>query len=674
MQHDADLELREKVAAEGEARGTLLHMVSLGKRQASLSFDLGESSVGPQDHEETWEPVQEFDRLVIESPQTGVLWDADAHDACVALARALDLRDKWQALFVLADADPDAVPKEPQAHERRAPEYNPFEGNIPSASKHVFEVVDGVYHAKSAPGDRSFEFRVPSAAEFYRDLFEIHRITMMGPVKSYAYKRLRVLEEHFNMHVMLNSERELAAQKSVPHRDFYNVRKVDTHVHHSACMNQKHLLRFIKSKLRKDPNEIVTFRDGKFMTLAEVFSSLELTAYDLSVDTLDMHANNTFHRFDRFNLKYNPAGQSRLREIFLKTDNLLAGQYMAEITREVMADLEASKYQLTEWRVSIYGRKLSEWDKLARWFFVNQLAHPCNRWLIQIPRIYHVYKRMGEVSNFQDMIDNIFAPLFEVTRDPRSNLSLHTFLQTIVGFDSVDDESKPERILAQPDTTLPSPENWTSDENPPYVYYAYYLYANLATLNRLRKSRGLNTFEFRPHAGEAGALDHLDSCFLVANKINHGITLRKSPGLQYLYYLKQIGIAMSPLSNNKLFLDYNRNPFMKYFAQGLNVSLSTDDPLLLHYTKEALMEEYSVAAQVWKLSSIDTCEIARNSVLQSGFEQRFKRHFLGKNYWRPGAAGNDIRLTNVPNIRVQYREEMLQAELELIRKANLGQD
>ncbi len=62
--------------------------------------------------------------------------------------------------------------------------------------------------------------------------------------------------------------------------------------------------RFIKSKLKKDPNEIVTFRDGRFMTLAEVFASLKMTAYDLSVDTLDMHANNTFHRFDRFNLKY----------------------------------------------------------------------------------------------------------------------------------------------------------------------------------------------------------------------------------------------------------------------------------------------------------------------------------------------------------------------------------
>jgi AMP deaminase len=68
-------------------------------------------------------------------------------------------------------------------------------------------------------------------------------------------------------------------------------------------MNQKHLLRFIKAKLKQTPNEVVAFRDGRFLTLAEVFASLLLTSYDLSVDTLDMHANNTFHRFDRFNLK-----------------------------------------------------------------------------------------------------------------------------------------------------------------------------------------------------------------------------------------------------------------------------------------------------------------------------------------------------------------------------------
>jgi hypothetical protein len=40
---------------------------------------------------------------------------------------------------------------------------------------------------------------------------------------------------------MLNADREFLSQKAAPHRDFYNVRKVDTHVHHSACMNQKSL-------------------------------------------------------------------------------------------------------------------------------------------------------------------------------------------------------------------------------------------------------------------------------------------------------------------------------------------------------------------------------------------------------------------------------------------------
>lgn len=38
--------------------------------------------------------------------------------------------------------------------------------------------------------------------------------------------------------------------------------------------------------------------------------------------------------------------------------------------------------------------------------------------------------------------------------------------------------------------------------------------------------------------------------------------------------------------------------------------------------QEPLMEEYSIAAQVWKLSSCDMCELARNSVLMSGFSQK----------------------------------------------------
>ena len=35
--------------------------------------------------------------------------------------------------------------------------------------------------------------------------------------------------------------------------------------------------------------DVVIYRDDKYLTLAEVFRSLNLTAYDLSIDTLDMH-------------------------------------------------------------------------------------------------------------------------------------------------------------------------------------------------------------------------------------------------------------------------------------------------------------------------------------------------------------------------------------------------
>ena len=54
----------------------------------------------------------------------------------------------------------------------------------------------------------------------------ILRITSMGPVKTFSHHRLLLLEQKFNLHVQLNADKEFLAQKSAPHRDFYNVRKV----------------------------------------------------------------------------------------------------------------------------------------------------------------------------------------------------------------------------------------------------------------------------------------------------------------------------------------------------------------------------------------------------------------------------------------------------------------
>ncbi|GAB7364478.1 hypothetical protein MBLNU230_g5288t1 [Neophaeotheca triangularis] len=508
--------------------------------------------------------------------------------------------------------------------------------------------------------------QVPSIREFYMDLDTILGISSDGPSKSFAYRRLQYLEGKFNLYVLLNEYQEVADTKAVPHRDFYNVRKVDTHVHHSACMNQKHLLRFIKSKMKKSPDEVVLFRDGKHLTLREVFESINLTAYDLSIDTLDMHAHtDSFHRFDKFNLKYNPIGESRLRTIFLKTDNYIHGRYLAEITKEVIADLESSKYQMVEWRISIYGRSLDEWDKLAAWVVDNKLYSPNLRWLIQVPRLFDVYKSSGLMQNFQEVIVNLFKPLFEVTKDPTSHPKLHIFLQRVIGFDSVDDESKTERRIYR---KFPLPAAWDTHQNPPYSYWIYYLFANIASLNVWRKQRGFNAFDLRPHCGEAGDTDHLAAAVLCCHSISHGLLLRKVPLLQYIFYLERIGVAMSPLSNNALFLAYERNPFLQYFRRGLNVSLSTDDPLQFAFTKEPLIEEYAVAAQIYKLSAVDMCELAKHSVMQSGFEHQIKQKWLGQHYHRPGVPGNDMAKVNVPNIREAFRHETWLQEMAMIER------
>ncbi|XP_065167724.1 AMP deaminase 2 isoform X3 [Atheta coriaria] len=529
----------------------------------------------------------------------------------------------------------------------------------------------GVFHVfasdEALAEDKQCDYPYPDLDQFVTDMNTMCNMIADGPLKSFCYRRLSYLSSKFQLHVLLNELRELASQKAVPHRDFYNIRKVDTHIHAASCMNQKHLLRFIKKTLKNHADEVVTNNNGKKMTLKEVFQSMNLTTYDLTVDMLDVHADrNTFHRFDKFNAKYNPIGESRLREVFLKTDNYLNGKYFARIIKEVASDLEESKYQNAELRLSIYGKSREEWDKLAKWAIASDVYSDNVRWLIQIPRLFDIFKLNNMMEHFQEILTNIFLPLLEVTAVPSSHPELHKFLQYVIGFDSVDDESKPENPLFEKD--INSPDTWSDTENPPYAYYQYYMYANIAVVNHFRADRGLNTFVLRPHCGEAGPVQHLVCGYMLSENISHGLLLRKVPVLQYLYYLAQIGIAMSPLSNNSLFLNYHRNPLPEYLARGLCVSLSTDDPLQFHFTKEPLMEEYSIAAQVWKLSSCDMCELARNSVLMSGFPHKMKQYWLGPNYTKEGVAGNDITRTNVPDIRVAFRYETLIDELNNIFK------
>ncbi|KAL1229090.1 AMP deaminase 2 [Trichinella pseudospiralis] len=544
-------------------------------------------------------------------------------------------------------------------------EKRPFDCEIPNSAGFYLKSVNGIVQVsrtQDGPIIEELQSSYTELSEFVSDLLRMQSMIMNGPLKSFCHRRLSYLNAKFQLHILLNDIREMTEQKSVPHRDFYNIRKVDTHVHAASSMNQKHLLRFMKKKVRTEGNRVVLMRGDTPVTLEQVFKEVGLTAFDLSVDSLDVHADrNTFHRFDKFNSKYNPLGQSVLRDIFIKTDNYIKGEFFAEVMKEVIADLAESKYQHAEYRLSIYGRSADEWDKLADWAIRNNVHSHHVRWLIQIPRLFDIYKSKNLIQSFQQMVDNVFLPLFEVTNDPSSHPQLHRFLRYVAGIDSVDDESKAEH--SQIDHKTVTADQWVSEENPPYAYYMFYLYANIAVLNRFRKLRGFNTFSLRPHCGEAGSVNHLVAGFMTAESIAHGLLLRKVPVLQYLYYLCQIGIAMSPLSNNGLFLAYHRNPLPEFLAKGLNISLSTDDPLQFHFTKEPLMEEYSIAAQVWKLSNSDMCEIARNGILQSSFPENMKVHWLGPNYKEEGVLGNDVSRTNVPDIRVSYRYETLIDEL-----------
>lgn len=75
-----------------------------------------------------------------------------------------------------------------------------------------------------------------------------------------------------------------------------------------------------------------------------------------------------------------------------------------------------------------------------------------------------------------------------------------------------------------------------------------------------------------------------------------------------------------------------------------------------------------MAAQIYKLSPADMCELARNSCVQSGFEMAVKRHWLGPEWYREGKDGNLIHKTNVPNLRAEYRHATLSEERNMVRR------
>ena len=211
-----------------------------------------------------------------------------------------NISSEFSAISDKPMSSPNAVqtPHSPSQKRRKAghdigSDFDFSDCHLAGTSEKLFEMdQNGVYQVYDIGLDGPHKqpiITIPTIREYYMDLESVLAVSSDGPSKSFAFRRLQYLEGKFSLYVLVNDYQETADARRVPHRDFYNVRKVDTHVHHSSCMNQKHLLRFIKSKMKKSSDEVVMHRDGKHLTLKQVFESINLTAYDLSIDTLDMH-------------------------------------------------------------------------------------------------------------------------------------------------------------------------------------------------------------------------------------------------------------------------------------------------------------------------------------------------------------------------------------------------
>jgi len=614
-----------------------------------------------EDEEDLADKQITYTKLIIENDKliSGTAFSYEYPQVAGIVLQLLDIRDKY--IFPLSEYTniPDLI-------EFKAPSSEPIinylkDTALPEKLQNVeLKNINGaiVPHINGEP-----ICTITSATDYVRDLTHLLTENYNRSTRNFCNKKLNLLSEKFNMHLLFNREKEFFEQKVNIHRDFYNIRKVDNLLDHASAASVGVFLSFVKEKFLSEKNTevIIDQQTKKPFTLEQVLETYNLKQRVLTIEDLEVrnYFLETLPHIHRESKKAKQQSRnSVIGEVFLQWDNMLKGRFLAELTHELFKEYKKYKFQVSELRISVYGKDRGEWDRLQNWFNTYKIYDQRVRWIVQIPQLYKVFRKQKNVQNVQEMLDNIFQPLFEVTIDPSSNPGLHKVLLTVVGFDALDDETGyHETTNAKIFRILPS--QFDREHNPHFCYWLYYIWANLYALNHLRKMRGLNTFAFRPHVSETATAEYLMSAYLLAHGISRGGRLRKSPLLQYLFYLKQIGISMSPLSENKLFLKYKDNPFPTFFARGLNVSLSTDHPLLYHMTNQPLIEEYSITAQVFDLNACDLCELARNSIIQCGFESVIKKYWIGEEYDSKGTQGNDYEKTNVPTARYSYRIETL---------------
>ncbi|ELP93563.1 AMP deaminase, putative [Entamoeba invadens IP1] len=508
-------------------------------------------------------------------------------------------------------------------------------------------------------------------SEFMSDYNSLVNFVSGGESRTFGYKQLKIREELFKLHKLLNHSTEAFEMKELKN-DFDTSVKIDTVLTGSRSFHPKALLEFIKEKVNSDTEKVVfkqlevETKEGltrvfKNVTLKSAMNIFYIDKTKMTLESLDVTFDpSVIQRYDLWRSRDRLFNRREMRNLFLTTNNVEKGKYYGELLQQNWFNKNQSKFLKSEIGLRINGKSSGDILKLAKMLDTEGILDSTENILsIQITRDYIKLRNEKNVKNFEEIICNIFGPLLEATLNPSEHPEVFKFLLRVGSFDMKGDESiystngNIERVL---------PSEYKEPSEPPFQYWIFFLRMNISVLNNLRKSLRLNTFVFRPHCGETGDPMHCASAFLTADSISHGITLDDQNMLQYLFILAQIGISCCPIYDKFLY-DSVEHPFVKYFMRGMRVTLATDAPMHSHTTKQPLIEEYANAVKSFKLTATDVNEIAQNSVIISSYDEKEKMNWL---------VDQDGASLSVPNTRLKYREKVLKTDVNTLLLYNIG--
>lgn len=302
---------------------------------------------------------------------------------------------------------------------------------------------------------------VPTFIEFKRNFEQCLRIIQDRNLSIFSEKRLQYLLNKFPVFQYLKSKEEMRQSKNVPHKDFYNCRKIDLNLLLSGCFSQWQLTEFIWSKLEKEPNKIIyQTSNGRHITLIQLFKVdfEEANIFSSGLKIIDDSFLEWYkviylakHHLINSESETNIDSRDKqfrhylIAKTFLEFDNYINGEYLAELLQKfLIKPLETSKYQLCQLSVDFQSYFHDGNSDVDNWWmvFANWLNHyglysNSIRWNVRISRIYPELYHTGKIKNFQDFLDLIFKPLFNAKSYLHKSLGpvLSRFLSRVASFD-----------------------------------------------------------------------------------------------------------------------------------------------------------------------------------------------------------------------------------------------